>query len=520
MKPTAKITANPTGKSTQPNRRAAAKKKKTIIISCVAAVLAISLIITLVVVIKKANSPALSVTTQYKIDEVTVGDVSTTISGSGSLTPVTSKTLTAVDLLEALPAIDAKIAEVTAVNEGVLTLTVYGLTEDNEDYEFTDVKKIDLTKYEATSTTEEKTVAADDVFYTVVDGALDEIESSEVVVGDMLVIYDGGIVVYHAESEAQAGASGNASGSTSGAAGSMPSLELEDVTVPEIVGGTVQTINVQVGDTVDAGDVLAVIVFETEDSDDEAETRNILAPYNAVILEWYLHDGDEITDETSVGMFLGTDDGYTMTISVDENNISLIERGQEVEISIDVSSEEMPTGAVTDISYNGSTSGSTTAYKITVTFDYVVGTYPGMSVSAEIVIEDSGEGLLVPVSAIQTSGDTKYVYLAPSGASLGDVYEDGEIDVTKLTKVTVTEGMSDGSYTMIESGDLAEGDLIVVITRTSTQTGSESSDGSGGMGGMGGMGGFPGGGSFPGGGDFDFENFDPSQFGGSFPFGN
>ena len=44
MKPTAKSTAKPTGKSTQPNRRAAAKKKKTIIISCVAAVLAIALI--------------------------------------------------------------------------------------------------------------------------------------------------------------------------------------------------------------------------------------------------------------------------------------------------------------------------------------------------------------------------------------------------------------------------------------------------------------------------------------------
>ena len=82
--------------------------------------------------------------------------------------------------------------------------------------------------------------------------------------------------------------------------------------------------------------------------------------------------------------------------------------------------------------------------------------------------------------------------------------------------------MSDGSYIMIESGNLSEGDLVVVMTRTSTLTGSEGSDddGRGGMSGFpGGSGGFPGG-SFPGG-DFDFGDFDPSQMpSGGFPFGN
>ena len=488
MKPNAKSTS----KTAQPNRRAAARKKKTIIISCVAAVLAITLTITLVVVIKKANTPTPTVTTQYEIDEVTFGNVSTTVSGSGSLTPVTSQTLTATALLSA---IEAEIAELTQIGEnGKLSLTVYGLSEGNEDYEITDVKSLDLTRYEATADTKEYTVASTDKFYTIADASITEIESTDLTVGDMLAIYNGGIVVYHEENnngQAQAQASDSGSGTTDSNQEIIPDIELENVTPPEIVGGTVQTVNVQVGDTVAAGDIIAVIEVEGETSDAIVKTRNIVAAYNAVILEWYLHEGDEITDDTSVGMLLGTDDGYTMTISVDENNISLIELGQEVQISIDVSTEDMPTGSVTDISYNGSTSGSTTAYKITVSFDYVTGTYPGMSVSAEIVVEDSGDGLLVPVSAIQTSGDTKYVYLAPSGASLADTYEEDEIDVTKLTKVTVTEVMSDGSYTLVESDGLEEGDFIVVITMTSPDTGSGSS--SGGMGGMSGMPDFSGG---------------------------
>ena len=101
-------------------------------------------------------------------------------------------------------AIDAKIAEVTAISDGVLSLTIYGLTESGAEYEITDLKDVDLTKYEATEETEEYTIASGTVIYTVVDGELTEIESSEIVVGDVLVIDDGAdegvtIVVYHAE---------------------------------------------------------------------------------------------------------------------------------------------------------------------------------------------------------------------------------------------------------------------------------------------------------------------------------
>ncbi len=294
----------------------------------------------------------------------------------------------------------------------------------------------------------------------------------------------------------------------------MPSLD----SIPTITG-VISDVAVSVGDTVAKGDVIAVVTFDDGDDDaDNDTTANIIAPYDAVLLEFYLHDEDEVTMTSNVAMFMGTN-GYSMTISVDETNISTVKLGQEVVISIDaVTTDDELVGAVTDISYNGSTSGSVTSYGITVTFDYVEGTYPGMSVSAEIVIEDSGDGLLVPVDAVYTSGDTKYVYLAPGGASLGDEYEEGDLDTSKLTKVTVTTGMSDGTYMLIESTSLEEGDLIVITKITSNLTGSDS-DGEGGRGDFGG-GGFGGGGfgggGFPGGNMP--EGFDPSQFGGgSFP---
>lgn len=295
---------------------------------------------------------------------------------------------------------------------------------------------------------------------------------------------------------------GNVS-TTIGGSGTLTPVTQETLT--STYAGEISSVNFAVGDEVAEGDVLAVV---TSDNGEE----EITTPCDGILIEFPVKSGDEVAAGGSVAMVMGKD-GFTMGIAVDELNISSIALAQEVSFTIDAVDGDY-TGSVTAISYNGSTSGGTTAYQITATVDYVKGVYPGMSASAEIVIEDSGDGLLVPVDAVGTSGDDNYVYLAPSGADLGTSYEEEEIDLNDLTKVTVETGMSDGSYIIIESDELAEGDLIVITQITSTLTGS---DNEGESGGFGGMGGFPGGMDF---GDFDFENFDPSQFpqgGGGFP---
>ncbi len=275
--------------------------------------------------------------------------------------------------------------------------------------------------------------------------------------------------------------------------------------------GEVESVNYTVGDEVAEGDILAVIKY------DEG-TEEITAPYDGILIEFPIEAGDEVAAGGSVAMIMGKD-GYTMGIAVDELNISSVALDQNVTFSIDAVDGEY-IGTVTSISYNGSSSGGTTAYQITASVDYISGVYPGMSASAEIVTEDSGEGLLVPVDAVTTSGDDNYIYLAPSDSETGTTYEENDIDLDTLTKVSVETGMSDGTYIMIESDELSEGDLILVTKITSTLTGSESegeSEGFGGFGNFEGMDEFMEGMDFS---DFDFENFDPSQMpqgGGSFP---
>ena len=267
---------------------------------------------------------------------------------------------------------------------------------------------------------------------------------------------------------------------------------------------TLTAVNCAAGDTVGSGAVLATA------EDTAGETMEYTAPYDCVVLEIPVAAEDQLAAGEEVAMVMGTD-GFTMGIAVDEQDIALIQVGQEAAFTIDAVEDGEVTGAISQVSYNGSSNGSATAYQITAQIGYVEGVYPGMSASAQIVVKESGEGLLVPVEAVQTSGDDSFLYLAPSDGEEGAEYEEGDIDLSELTQVTVETGGSDGSYLLVTCDELSEGDLILVPHLTSTATGSGGEEG-----GLGGFSGMPGGMDF---GDFDFSNFDPSTMpqGGSFP---
>ena len=181
--------------------------------------------------------------------------------------------------------------------------------------------------------------------------------------------------------------------------------------------------------------------------------------------------GDTVSAGTSVCTLTGTG-GFTIAMSIDELDIASVKLGQSASVTLDALDGEF-SGTVTNISYSGSGS-YVTSFTATITTEPIEGAYPGMSVSAEIITETSGETLIVSVSAVQYDGDTAFVYLADEDTQARTTLAEGELDLNKLTKVTVTTGMSDGSYIAISAEGLAEGDIIWVPERTSRATYSES----------------------------------------------
>lgn len=208
----------------------------------------------------------------------------------------------------------------------------------------------------------------------------------------------------------------------------------------------------------------------------------VTAEWDCIVASLPISEGDELAAGGTVCVLSGTD-GYTMTLSIDELDISTVALGQTATVTLDAL-EGTFAGTVSDISYAGSGS-YVTSYTVTVTTDPIEGALPGMSASVEIVTETSGQTLIVPVDALYYDGDTAYLYLAGEDATYGASVNESALDLTALTRVDVETGMSNGTYIAISAEGLSAGDLIWVpkLTTTAAYTADEETAVSFGMGG-------------------------------------
>jgi len=186
----------------------------------------------------------------------------------------------------------------------------------------------------------------------------------------------------------------------------------------------------------------------------------ITAEWDGLVAALYVAAGDEITSGTSLCLLTSTE-GYTMDLGIDELDIASVAIGQPVTLTLDAIEGEY-SGTVTNLSYDGSGSYVTT-YTATVTTEPIDGVYPGMSASAEIVTEASGPALIVPVAAVQYAGKDAFLYLA---SDAGDASQ--QTDLSALERISVSTGMSDGSYIVVSGDGLAAGDRIVMPSLETT----------------------------------------------------
>jgi HlyD family secretion protein len=199
----------------------------------------------------------------------------------------------------------------------------------------------------------------------------------------------------------------------------------------------------------------------------------IKAEYDCELTSLSVAAWDTVAAGTALCTLTGSS-GYTLALSIDELDIASVKLGQSATITLDALDGEF-TGTVTNISYSGSGS-YVTSYTATITTEPIEGAYPGMSASVEVITDTSGETMIVSVSAVQYEGETAYVLLAGDDAQIGNTLSVNEIDLDSLTKVTVTTGMSDGSYIAVSGEGLAAGDLIWMPELTSTATYSDDEE--------------------------------------------
>ncbi len=178
------------------------------------------------------------------------------------------------------------------------------------------------------------------------------------------------------------------------------------------------------------------------------EKATLRAPFSGLIGQISVDPGEFVGLQTPVVTLV--DDGqFTIEVDVDEADISHVEEGQEVLITLDAFPGEQLTGRVASISPSGTFDVGVVSYRVTITIDPTeLRLRSGMTANAEIVRERREEALLIPNRAIWIDVDTGQTFVE---RVVGD----------EITPVTVEQGIANEEFSEVLSG-LAEGDQLVI----------------------------------------------------------
>ncbi|MGI5895116.1 MAG: efflux RND transporter periplasmic adaptor subunit [Candidatus Merdivicinus sp.] len=202
---------------------------------------------------------------------------------------------------------------------------------------------------------------------------------------------------------------------------------------------------------------------------EQLEDYQITSPIAGTVIKKNYKAGDNLTTGTgNLSLCTIYDLSYlTMTLNVDELDISDIELGQKVSITADAVEGKVYEGEVTSISVQGTTSGGVTTYPVTIQIQETDGLLPGMNVDAEIIVDSAEQVLAIPTSAVQRGNKVlvsvesetgKAALEAQQSESSGEEASDSSIPEGYIY-VDVELGLSNDDYIEITSG-LAEGDEI------------------------------------------------------------
>ena len=250
--------------------------------------------------------------------------------------------------------------------------------------------------------------------------------------------------------------------------------------------GELETLSVKEGDRVSKDQVLGTIAqtdMETqienarlnvenaqlslERMQDQLEDYTITSTISGTVIEKNYEAGDKIDATTaSAGSVTYPAVIYDMSaltfeMDIHELDISKIQVGQKVEFTSDALEDMVFTGTVDKVNINGTTSNGRTTYPVTILVDDVPeDLYPGMNVSAEIIVEEAGSALCIPVDYV-ARGNTVLVALE------GCLDENGVVvDPSKIEQRQVTLGRSNSTYIEVLDG-LNEGDIVLLESQAS-----------------------------------------------------
>ncbi len=183
----------------------------------------------------------------------------------------------------------------------------------------------------------------------------------------------------------------------------------------------------------------------------------IYAPFDGTVANLNYKKGDSAASGTVAVTFI-TDKSITK-IPFNEVDIIKIKEGQKATLTFDAIDGLTIAGQVGQIDTLGTVSQGVVNYNVEVVFDAKdTQVKPGMSVTANIITDVKQNIILVPNSAVKTSGNQKYAQVLANG---------------KPEQRNIETGLSNDNDTEVMSG-LQEGEHVITQTITAGSAGAQS----------------------------------------------
>jgi HlyD family secretion protein len=211
----------------------------------------------------------------------------------------------------------------------------------------------------------------------------------------------------------------------------------------------------------------------------------IKSPINGVILDRKVNPGSTVAASLSAPtLFTIAEDLRKMKVEVDvdEADAGTVKEGQDATFTVEAFPDRTFNAKVIQLRYASTTTNDVVTYTGVLSVDNSdLAIRPGMTATADIVVEHVANALIVPNAALRYAPASAMTTTAKSGGWLQNLMprppRRGAVSVNKDVPagqkrlwvlkdgapqaVLVTTGSGDGSSTAILSGDLAEGDQVI-----------------------------------------------------------
>jgi HlyD family secretion protein len=171
------------------------------------------------------------------------------------------------------------------------------------------------------------------------------------------------------------------------------------------------------------------------------------APFDGTITQAIPKVGDRVSSGELAFRMDDLNQLY-MDVEISEVDINRVKVGQEAELTFDAISGAVYTGEVTEVSSVGVDSGSGVDFTVTLKIvDPDEQVKPGMTAAVNIIVSEETDILTIPSRAVRLDEGERFIYVLRNG---------------QLQKVVIGIGASSDTNIEITSGDVKEGDLIVL----------------------------------------------------------